>query len=89
MVAENVRWFTATDIAIADDEELLDLMRNAGGAEVLAGLESPTAAALDGLEICKNWKRTRLDRYRESTDGIDAQAILPFRLSAKLDSGQE
>ena len=25
--SERVRWFTETDIAVADDEELLDLMR--------------------------------------------------------------
>ena len=50
--------------AVLSDEELLDLMRDAGCAQVLIGLESPTAAALDGLETRKNWKRKRLDDYR-------------------------
>ena len=49
LAGEGVRWFTETDISIADDEELLDLMRDSGCAQVLIGLESPTAAALDGV----------------------------------------
>ncbi len=44
MVGEHIRWFTETDIAIADDPELLDLMHASGCAEVLIGLESPTLA---------------------------------------------
>ncbi len=75
VAAEDVRWFTETDIAIADDEELLDLMRDAGCAQVLVGLESPTASALDGLETRKNWKRVRLDRYRESITRIQSRGI--------------
>lgn len=72
---ENVRWFTETDIAIADDDELLDLMRNSGCAQVLIGLESPTAMALDGLETRRNWKRTRFDSYREAIYRIQSRGI--------------
>ncbi len=75
VAAEDVRWFTETDIAIADDEELLDLMRDSGCAQVLVGLESPTAAALDGLETRKNWKRKRLDDYREAIARIQRRGI--------------
>ena len=39
-----VKWFTETDISVADDPELLDLMREAGCRQVLIGLESPAAA---------------------------------------------
>ena len=48
-----VKWFTETDITVADDEDLLDLMRVAGCRQVLIGLESPTqgAAALNGVEM--------------------------------------
>jgi radical SAM superfamily enzyme YgiQ (UPF0313 family) len=72
---ENVRWFTETDIAIADGSELLDLMRDSGCAQVLIGLESPTASALDGLETRKNWKRQRLDGYREAIYRIQSRGI--------------
>ncbi len=56
---ERVKWFTETDIGIADDPELLDLMREAGCRQVLIGLESPTAAGLNGIEIRRNWKLKR------------------------------
>jgi radical SAM superfamily enzyme YgiQ (UPF0313 family) len=72
---ENVRWFTETDIAIADGSELLDLMRDSGCAQVLIGLESPTASALDGLETRKNWKWQRLDGYREAIYRIQSRGI--------------
>jgi radical SAM superfamily enzyme YgiQ (UPF0313 family) len=75
LAAEDVRWFTETDIAIADDEELLDLMRDAGCAQVLIGLESPTAAALDGLETRRNWKRGRLETYKEAIYRIQSRGI--------------
>ena len=75
LAEERVRWFTETDIAIADDEELLDLMRDAGCAQVLVGLESPSAAALDGLETRKNWKLGRLATYREAISRIQSRGI--------------
>ena len=43
-----MRWFTETDISVADDAELLALMREAGCAQVLIGFESPTRPGLDG-----------------------------------------
>ena len=42
---EGTKWFTETDVAVADDPELLDLMRQSGCVEVLIGFESPTAAS--------------------------------------------
>lgn len=53
---EEISWFTETDISIADDPELLDLMRISGCRQVLIGLESPTPDGLDGLELRRNWK---------------------------------
>ena len=38
-----IRWFTETDISIADDDELLDLLADSGCRQVLIGLESPDA----------------------------------------------
>ena len=37
----HVRWFAETDLSIHEDDELLDLMRQSGCAEVLIGFESP------------------------------------------------
>lgn len=39
---ENVRWFTETDVSVAEDYELLRLMRESGCAQVLIGFESPS-----------------------------------------------
>ena len=36
---KGLKWFAETDISVADDEELLDLMRETGCAQVLVGLE--------------------------------------------------
>jgi radical SAM superfamily enzyme YgiQ (UPF0313 family) len=75
LAGERIRWFTETDIAIADDEELLDLLRDSGCAQVLIGLESPTAPALDGLERRRNWKLGRFDSYREAIYRIQSRGI--------------
>jgi len=72
---EGIRWFTETDVSIADDEELLELMREAGCAEVLIGLESPTAAGVEGVELRRNWKRGRFDRYLTAIERVQSHGI--------------
>ena len=75
MAGEHVKWFTETDIAIADDPELLELMHASGCAEVLIGLESPTAAGVDGVETRRNWKRSRFDGYIDAIERIQGHGI--------------
>jgi radical SAM superfamily enzyme YgiQ (UPF0313 family) len=75
LAKEGVRWFTETDISVADDAELLFLMREAGCAQVLIGLESPTAEGLEGVELRRDWKRGRFDRYQEAVERIQSQGI--------------
>ena len=75
MAEEDVRWFTETDISVADDTELLRLLREGGCAEVLIGLESPSVAGLDGLELKRNWKLKQIERYREAVGRIQAHGI--------------
>jgi radical SAM superfamily enzyme YgiQ (UPF0313 family) len=69
-----IRWFTETDISIADDEELLDLLAVSGCRQVLIGLESPTAAGLDGLDP-HNWKKRRSGQYLDAIDRIQSRGI--------------
>jgi radical SAM superfamily enzyme YgiQ (UPF0313 family) len=73
--AERVRWFTETDISIARDPELLDLMRESGCREVLIGLESPTRSGLDGVELRRNWKLRQLHDYESSVHAIQSRGI--------------
>ena len=75
LAPERVHWFSECDISIADDPELLDLMRESGCRELLIGLESPTAAGIDGVERRRNWKRTRFDHYAEDIARIQARGI--------------
>ena len=41
LAKEKLRWFTEADVSVAEDDELLGLMRDSGCQQVLIGLESP------------------------------------------------
>ena len=71
----NVRWFTETDLGVYKDERLLELMREAGCAEVLIGFESPGDDSLDGVELKRNWKYERRAEYREAIRAIQGHGI--------------
>ena len=71
----HVKWFTETDVSVADDEELLDLMRAAGCRQVLIGLESPERAALDGVELRANFKARTWARYADAIRTVQSHGI--------------
>jgi radical SAM superfamily enzyme YgiQ (UPF0313 family) len=75
LIPLKLNWFTETDISVADDEELLALMRQAGCRQVLIGLESPGLAGLNGIELRANFKALRCGRYLEAVRGIQAHGI--------------
>ena len=75
VAGEGIRWFTETDVSVADDPELLELLRESGCAEVLIGFESPMAAGLEGIELRRNWKRGRVDGYRAAIERIQGHGI--------------
>ncbi len=75
LARESVRWFTESDLAVADDVELLDMMRDAGCAEILIGFEATTFSGLDGLEQRSNWKAKRVDRYLDVIRAIQDRGI--------------
>ena len=70
-----IRWFTETDVSVAEDDELLALMRASGCAQVLIGFESPAAASLDQLETRQNWKYQQQARYKKAIEGIQSHGI--------------
>lgn len=70
----NLRWFTETDISVAEDPALLDMMYDAGCRQILIGLESPTAAGLRGLDP-HDWKARHFDRYLSAISAIQAAGI--------------
>lgn len=70
-----LKWFTETDISVAEDQELLAMMREAGCVEVLIGLESPDRAGLDGIETRRNWKLQQLDKYAAAVHAVQSHGI--------------
>jgi radical SAM superfamily enzyme YgiQ (UPF0313 family) len=74
IAAEEVHWFTETDVSVADDPELLDLLARSGCRQLLIGFESPNAGSLDGLDSA-NWKAKRHDQYRKAIDAIQDRGI--------------
>ncbi len=71
----HLKWFTETDISVAEDEELLDLMRAAGCRQVLIGLESPSRGPLRGLEMHRDFKARWFDRYASAIGRIQSHGI--------------
>ncbi len=71
---EGVHWFTETDVSLADDPALLDLLARSGCRQVLIGFESPNRDSLRGIEA-RDWKAKRHDRYRRAIDEIQRRGI--------------
>ena len=72
---EKFRWFTEADIRVAEDDELLALMRDSGCQQVLIGLESPRRTSLDGVELKSNWKLRQQESYEEAIAKIQSYGI--------------
>jgi radical SAM superfamily enzyme YgiQ (UPF0313 family) len=70
----DVRWFTETDISVADDERLLELLASSGCAQLLIGLESAAPAALKGVDG-RDWKAQRAEGYLEKVRKIQSYGI--------------
>ncbi len=70
-----IKWFTETDISVADDSELLSLMRRAGCRQVLIGLESPDLESLNGIELKANFKARRWETCRDAVRRIQQHGI--------------
>ena len=70
-----LKWFTETDISVAEDVELLDLMHEAGCRQVLVGLESPSPQPLAGLEMKTDFKARWFNRYASAIERIQSHGI--------------
>jgi radical SAM superfamily enzyme YgiQ (UPF0313 family) len=69
-----VRWFTETDVSVADDDELLDLLAASGCRQVLIGFEDPDVAGLEGMDPA-GFKAKRAGRYLEAIDKIQRKGV--------------
>ena len=69
-----IRWFTETDISVADDDELLELLALSGCVQVLVGLESVDPAALGRVDS-RRWKQSQLAGYTAKIRKIQSYGI--------------
>ena len=69
-----VRWFTETDVSLADDPELLELLAGSGCQQVLVGLESVRRPSLERIDRA-NWKMKRRDTYERFIDEVQGRGI--------------
>ncbi|MCP5536082.1 MAG: radical SAM protein [Akkermansiaceae bacterium] len=72
---ENINWFTESDVSLADDEDLVRMVRDAGCRQILIGFESPQFKTMDGVETQSNWKARRTERYLEAVETIQKHGI--------------
>jgi radical SAM superfamily enzyme YgiQ (UPF0313 family) len=75
LAKENIRWFTEADLGVAEDDELLGLMRDSGCQQVLIGLESPRRTSLYGVEMKTNWKLRQHDHYKAAIEKIQSFGV--------------
>jgi radical SAM superfamily enzyme YgiQ (UPF0313 family) len=69
-----IRYFTETDVSVAYDDELLDLLYPSGCRQVLIGFESPRAESLERIDAV-NWKRRQRGRYLEAIEKIQSRGV--------------
>jgi radical SAM superfamily enzyme YgiQ (UPF0313 family) len=70
----DLRWFTETDISIAEDDELLRLLAQSGCRQILIGLESINPDSLNGIDRA-NWKYKKRDKYLDAIKKIQSYGV--------------
>ncbi|MBI3405144.1 MAG: B12-binding domain-containing radical SAM protein [Acidobacteria bacterium] len=74
LAERNIRYFTESDVSLAEDEELLDLLYPSGCRQVLIGFESPRRASLVGMDRV-NWKAGQIPKYLDAIEKIQSRGV--------------
>ena len=69
-----MKWFTETDVTVADDPELLAALRESGCRQVLIGFESPDPQAVAGFED-RSFKAKKVAGYADAIQRIQEAGI--------------
>lgn len=69
----NMKWFTETDISIAYDDELLELLAKSNCMQVLIGFESINLDSVKSLD--RGWKYKYFNNYSKAIDKIQSYGI--------------
>jgi radical SAM superfamily enzyme YgiQ (UPF0313 family) len=75
LIPQKLKWFTETDVSVADDAELLGLLARSGCRQLLIGLESPESSALRGIEMHADFKARRARDYEQAIAAIQSHGI--------------
>ncbi|HEX9058938.1 MAG TPA: radical SAM protein [Clostridia bacterium] len=75
LVPLKIRWQGYSDISIADDDELLELLSHSGCTNLLFGLESLSTS---NLGVIDKWKMNQLNKYSWSIEKIQSFGIGVF-----------
>ncbi|HEX7862959.1 MAG TPA: radical SAM protein [Verrucomicrobiae bacterium] len=71
---EEIHYFTETDVSVADDLELCDLLAQSGCRQVLIGFESPRGDDLHGIDPA-SWKSRKAFQYRRVIDVLQSRGV--------------
>jgi len=74
LVPFGVKWFTETDVTLAEDPELIELLRESGCRQVLIGFEDVDARAVGELEA-RPFKASRVAQYADAVRRIQEGGI--------------
>jgi radical SAM superfamily enzyme YgiQ (UPF0313 family) len=74
LIPYKLNWHTNSDISIAWDEELLELIYLSGGRRILFGVESINDSSMDGIDR-HNWKFKQVKKYKEAIHIIQEHGI--------------
>jgi radical SAM superfamily enzyme YgiQ (UPF0313 family) len=74
LASYGLRWFTETDVRVAEHPEIPRLLHEAGCYQVLIGFESPRAESLTGLDR-SNWKSKRRGDYLRAIDRLQSAGV--------------
>ena len=69
-----LRWFTETEVTVADHEDLLEALAASGCRQLLVGLEALDVRTVAGLED-RAFKRTRVPDYADAVRRIQSHGI--------------
>lgn len=74
LAPHELRWFTETDVRVADHPGIPRLLYEAGCYQVLIGFESPKGESLAGIDR-SNWKSKRRGEYLRSIDRLQSAGV--------------
>jgi radical SAM superfamily enzyme YgiQ (UPF0313 family) len=74
LIPLKIKWFTETDVSIADDLELCDLLAESGCRQLLIGFESPRTGDLGAVDP-SGWKQRMVERNVRAIDLLQSRGV--------------